>query len=77
MFIILHFLQDNAELISEPAIKKFATSFMKNGNINLINDVIKSIHKSYYKIDQVLFIELLSIKLIHLYFNQIDCLDFE
>lgn len=51
--LIVHFLQDNAELISKPAIKKFAISFMRNGNINLVNDVIKSIHNSDYKIDQV------------------------
>ncbi|KAL8536009.1 hypothetical protein ACS0TY_011591 [Phlomoides rotata] len=50
--------KDNSEVISKAAIKKFATSFMRNGNINLVNDVIKSIHNSYYKIDQVVFIEL-------------------
>lgn len=26
---------------------------MRNGNINLVNDVIKSIHNSDYNIDQV------------------------
>lgn len=51
--LLLHFLQDNAELISKPAIRKFAISFMRNGNINLVNDVIKSIHNSDYEIDQV------------------------
>lgn len=54
MYLLLfHFLQDNAESIPKPAIKKFAISFMRNGNINLVNDVIKSIHNSNYKIDQV------------------------
>ncbi|KAA8545526.1 hypothetical protein F0562_020310 [Nyssa sinensis] len=48
-------VKDNAGLISSPAIKKFATSFLKSGNINLINDVIKAIHSSGYKIDQGLF----------------------
>lgn len=36
-------------------IKKFAASFIKFGNINLINDVMKAIHSSGYKIDQGLF----------------------
>lgn len=48
-------LKDNADVISRPAIKKFATVFVKKGNINLINDVMKVIHGSGYKIDQVLF----------------------
>ncbi|KAK6156967.1 hypothetical protein DH2020_011215 [Rehmannia glutinosa] len=48
-------VKDNAKLISEPAIKKFATSFMRKGNINLVNDVIKSIHYSGYKIHQDIF----------------------
>ncbi|XWS62810.1 hypothetical protein CRYUN_Cryun06bG0042400 [Craigia yunnanensis] len=47
--------EDNVELISQPAIKKFATVFMKLGNINLTNDVLKVIHSSGYKIDQGLF----------------------
>lgn len=45
--------QDNAGLISKPAIKKFATAFMKLGNINLINDVLKAVDASGCKIDQV------------------------
>lgn len=45
--------QDNSEHISQPAIKKFASAFMKFGNINLINDVLKVIHGSGSKIDQV------------------------
>ncbi|GER26731.1 pentatricopeptide repeat-containing protein [Striga asiatica] len=48
-------VKDNAKFISQPAIRKFATSFMEKGNINLVNDVIKTIHKSGYKIDQGIF----------------------
>ncbi|MFQ6630242.1 hypothetical protein Gotur_028872 [Gossypium turneri] len=47
-------VKDNAEHISQPAIKKFASAFMKFGNINLINDVLKVIHGSGYKTDQVI-----------------------
>lgn len=52
-FSQITFYQDNAEFISQRAIKKFATAFTKLGNINLINDVLKVIHGSGYKIDQV------------------------
>ncbi|KAE8668389.1 Pentatricopeptide repeat-containing protein [Hibiscus syriacus] len=48
-------VKDNAQHISRPSIKKFATAFMKLGSINLINDVLKVIHASGYKIDQGLF----------------------
>ncbi|OMP01547.1 hypothetical protein COLO4_11791 [Corchorus olitorius] len=48
-------VKDNAKYISQPAITKFATAFLKLGNINLINDVLKVIHGSGYKIDQGLF----------------------
>ncbi|KAF8411777.1 hypothetical protein HHK36_004336 [Tetracentron sinense] len=48
-------VKDNAEEISQPAIKKFAVAFMKSGNINLINDVMKAVHSSGHKIDQELF----------------------
>ncbi|XVF67700.1 hypothetical protein PTKIN_Ptkin10aG0142700 [Pterospermum kingtungense] len=48
-------VKDNAEVITQPAMKKFATAFTKLGNINLINDVLKVIHGSGYKIDQELF----------------------
>ncbi|KAL6517711.1 hypothetical protein OROMI_033412 [Orobanche minor] len=48
-------VKDNAKLISQPAIKKFATSFMRSGNLNLVNDVIKTIHNSGNKIDQDIF----------------------
>ena len=46
--------QDNAKLISQPAKKKFATSFLKSGNINLLNDVVMALHSSGYKFDQVI-----------------------
>ncbi|CAL1385524.1 unnamed protein product [Linum trigynum] len=45
-------VKDNANSISQPAIKKFANTFMKHGSINLINDVIKAVHASGYRIDQ-------------------------
>ncbi|XP_071931215.1 uncharacterized protein [Coffea arabica] len=48
-------IKDNAGSISQSATQKFAVSFMKSGNINLVNDVIKAIHSSGYKIDQKLF----------------------
>ncbi|XP_065871322.1 pentatricopeptide repeat-containing protein At1g10910, chloroplastic isoform X2 [Euphorbia lathyris] len=48
-------VKDNADSISQAAIKKFANAFMKLGNINLINDVMKAIHVSGYKIDQEVF----------------------
>ncbi|KAJ4822184.1 hypothetical protein Tsubulata_022722 [Turnera subulata] len=48
-------VKDNAESISPPAIKKFANAFVKQGNINLINDVLKAIHSSGIKLDQGLF----------------------
>ncbi|XP_076939266.1 pentatricopeptide repeat-containing protein At1g10910, chloroplastic-like, partial [Bidens hawaiensis] len=44
--------KDNARLISRPAMKRFSSSFMRFGNINLINDVMKAIHNSGYKIGQ-------------------------
>ena len=56
-----HFCQDNAELISPAAIKKFASSFVKLGDINLINDVMKVTHGSGYKIDQVMTMDLYEI----------------
>lgn len=45
--------QDNGELISAPAMKKFANMFLKSGNINSINDVLKVIHGFGCKIDPV------------------------
>ena len=53
-----HFCQDNAELISQAAIKEFASSFVKLGNINLIKYVRKVILGSRYKIDEVMTIDL-------------------
>ncbi|KAL7599776.1 hypothetical protein Lser_V15G24278 [Lactuca serriola] len=47
--------KDNSRLIPRPALKRFASSFMRFGNINLINDVMKAIHNSGYKIGQGLF----------------------
>nr|XP_043625967.1 pentatricopeptide repeat-containing protein At1g10910, chloroplastic [Erigeron canadensis] len=47
--------KDNARLISRPAMKRFSSSFMRFGNINLINDVMKAIHTSGYKIGEGLF----------------------
>ncbi|XP_071691569.1 pentatricopeptide repeat-containing protein At1g10910, chloroplastic-like isoform X2 [Rutidosis leptorrhynchoides] len=47
--------KDNARLISRPAMKRFSSTFMRFGNINLINDVMKAIHNSGYKIGQGLF----------------------
>lgn len=48
-------VKDNAGFISQPAIKKFSVNFMRSGNVNLINDVIKTMHSSGHKIDQELF----------------------
>ncbi|XP_038683179.1 pentatricopeptide repeat-containing protein At1g10910, chloroplastic isoform X1 [Tripterygium wilfordii] len=48
-------VKDNAGSISQPAIKKFANAFVKLGNINLINDVMKVIHCSGYQIGPELF----------------------
>lgn len=45
--------QDNATFISQPAIKKFATAYMKSGNINMLNDVVKTLHGCGHKIDKV------------------------
>lgn len=48
-------VKDNAGFISRPAIKKFSVNFMRSGNVNLINDVMKAMHSSGHKIDQELF----------------------
>ncbi|KAF3671670.1 Pentatricopeptide repeat-containing protein, chloroplastic [Capsicum annuum] len=48
-------VKDNAGFISQPAIKKFSVNFMRSGNVNIINDVIKTMHSSGHKIDQELF----------------------
>uniref|UniRef100_A0A2P2K6D3 Pentatricopeptide repeat-containing protein n=1 Tax=Rhizophora mucronata TaxID=61149 RepID=A0A2P2K6D3_RHIMU len=46
-------VKDNVESISRPAINKFANAYMASGNINMVNDVLKFIHGSGLKIDQV------------------------
>lgn len=48
-------VKDNVALIPRPAINKFAILFMRAGNINLINDVVKVLHVSGFKIDQHVF----------------------
>ncbi|KAL5176202.1 Pentatricopeptide repeat-containing protein, chloroplastic [Glycine soja] len=48
-------VKDNAKFISRPATKKFASAFMKSGNLNYINDVLKTLHDCGYKLDQDLF----------------------
>ncbi|RDY01840.1 Pentatricopeptide repeat-containing protein, chloroplastic, partial [Mucuna pruriens] len=48
-------IQDSATFISRPATRKFASAFMKSGNINFINDVLKTLHDCGYKLDQDLF----------------------
>jgi len=40
-------------MISQPTLKKFGRAFMISGNINLVNDVLKVLHGSGHKIDQV------------------------
>ncbi|KAG0486844.1 hypothetical protein HPP92_008939 [Vanilla planifolia] len=48
-------MKDNMELISKSSLNKFATSFMKLGNINLINDVIKAFYRGGLTIDSEIF----------------------
>ncbi|KAJ1283865.1 hypothetical protein BS78_03G160000 [Paspalum vaginatum] len=48
-------VKDNAELISPPSLEKFAKSFMVSGNINLINDVMKALNRSGWRISQDIF----------------------
>ncbi|KAL6608134.1 hypothetical protein ACP70R_041197 [Stipagrostis hirtigluma subsp. patula] len=48
-------VKDNAELISPPSLEKFARSFMASGNINLINDVMKALNRSGWRISQDIF----------------------
>nr|CAB3473320.1 unnamed protein product [Digitaria exilis] len=47
-------VKDNAELISPSSLEKFARSFMVSGNINLINDVMKALNRSGWRISQVM-----------------------
>ncbi|KAF8696648.1 hypothetical protein HU200_036267 [Digitaria exilis] len=53
--------QDNAELISPSSLEKFARSFMVSGNINLINDVMKALNRSGWRISQVMVLYLFGI----------------
>ncbi|PAN30144.1 hypothetical protein PAHAL_5G279700 [Panicum hallii] len=48
-------VKDNAELISPSSLEKFARSFMVSGNINLINDVMKALNRSGWRISQDIF----------------------
>ncbi|KAJ4915479.1 hypothetical protein Rs2_01029 [Raphanus sativus] len=48
-------VKDNAKVISQPTLKRFCRAFMASGNINLVNDVLKVLHGSGHKIDQVQF----------------------
>ncbi|CAN8311955.1 unnamed protein product [Cochlearia groenlandica] len=48
-------VKDNAKMISQPTLKRFGRTFMISGNINLVNDVLKALHSSGHKIDQVQF----------------------
>ncbi|KAJ6803178.1 pentatricopeptide repeat-containing protein, chloroplastic [Iris pallida] len=48
-------MKDNSDVISMQSLEKFAVAFMKSGNINLMNDVLKALHRSGYKIDMEVF----------------------
>ncbi|KAL5227314.1 hypothetical protein ABZP36_015579 [Zizania latifolia] len=48
-------VKDNAEFISPRSLEKFARSFMVSGNINLINDVMKALNRSGWRISQDIF----------------------
>uniref|UniRef100_A0A0E0C3J2 Pentacotripeptide-repeat region of PRORP domain-containing protein n=1 Tax=Oryza meridionalis TaxID=40149 RepID=A0A0E0C3J2_9ORYZ len=48
-------VKDNAEFISRRSLGNFARSFMASGNINLINDVMKALHRSGWRISQDIF----------------------
>ncbi|VVA90902.1 unnamed protein product [Arabis nemorensis] len=48
-------VKDNAKMISQPTLKRFGNAFMISGNINFVNDVLKVLHGSGHKIDQVHF----------------------
>lgn len=48
-------VKDNAEHIPRASLKKFAVSFVKSGNVNLINDVLKAVHSSGRRIDKEVF----------------------
>lgn len=48
-------MKDNAELIPMHSLEKFTIAFMKSGNINSINDVLKALHRSGCSIDMDVF----------------------
>ncbi|XP_078431990.1 pentatricopeptide repeat (PPR) superfamily protein [Wolffia australiana] len=48
-------MKDNAEDISVPSLDKFALSFMQAGNINMINDVLKALHRAGRGVNQEVF----------------------
>ncbi|KAK1305196.1 Pentatricopeptide repeat-containing protein [Acorus calamus] len=48
-------MKDNAELISGSSLEKFMMSFMKLGNINMINDVVKAFHSSGRRVGMEVF----------------------
>ncbi|KAG1346390.1 pentatricopeptide repeat-containing protein, chloroplastic [Cocos nucifera] len=48
-------MKDNMERISTSSLDKFAVSFMRSGNINLINDVFKALHRSRRQINPDIF----------------------
>ncbi|XP_037412991.1 pentatricopeptide repeat-containing protein At1g10910, chloroplastic-like isoform X2 [Triticum dicoccoides] len=48
-------IKDNGESISPRSLEKFATQFMISGNINLINDVMKALNHSGWRISQETF----------------------
>ncbi|CAO2179555.1 unnamed protein product [Urochloa humidicola] len=48
-------VKDNAEMISPSSLERFARSFMLSGNINLINDVMKALNRSGWRISQDIF----------------------
>ncbi|KAG9455733.1 hypothetical protein H6P81_000241 [Aristolochia fimbriata] len=48
-------LKDNMAHISRYSTKRFALAFMRSGNINLVNDVIKALHTSGHRINQEVF----------------------
>ncbi|XP_020272079.1 pentatricopeptide repeat-containing protein At1g10910, chloroplastic [Asparagus officinalis] len=48
-------MKDNTECIPLRSLEKFAIAFMKSGNINSINDVLKAFHRSGCTIDTEIF----------------------
>lgn len=48
-------IKDNSDLISPRSLENFAGQFMISGNINLINDVMKALNHSGWRISQDIF----------------------